>query len=114
MTPSAAASLPVTKAARLLGVHPNTLRAWADQGRIRSLRVNQRGDRRFLVEDLQAFMRKAEAETSRTGSRTDWDAQIESISRLGTRLNHLSSAADIGTAICHGLRELIDYHNVRV
>ena len=28
MTPSAAASLPITKAARVVGVHPNTLRAW--------------------------------------------------------------------------------------
>ncbi len=40
-------TLPITKAARLLGVHPNTLRAWADQGRLRCLRVNARGDRRF-------------------------------------------------------------------
>ena len=45
---------------------------------------------------------------------TDWEAQVDSIARLGTRLNHLSSVADIGTAICLGLRELIDYHNVRV
>ena len=112
-----AASLPITKAARMLGVHPNTLRAWADQGRIRCLRVNRRGDRRFLIDDLQAFMRAAEAGTETTPSRrpgTDWEGQVDSIARLGTRLNHLSSVADIGTAICHGLRELIDYHNVRV
>ncbi len=114
MTPSAAASLPITKAARVLGVHPNTLRAWADQGRIRCLRVNARGDRRFLVDDLEAFVREARTDETDRGSRADWEAQIDSIARLGTRLNHLSSAADIGTAICHGLRELIDYHNVRV
>ncbi|MEN8165544.1 MAG: GAF domain-containing protein [Acidobacteriota bacterium] len=104
-----ATSLPITKAARMLGVHPNTLRAWADQGRIRCLRVNSRGDRRFLIEDLRDFM--AEAEPAPTA---DPKAQIESIARLGTRLNHLVSAADIGTAICHGLREVIEYHNVRV
>jgi diguanylate cyclase (GGDEF)-like protein len=112
-----AASLPITKAARLVGVHPNTLRAWADQGRVRCLRVNNRGDRRFLVDDLQAFMRSAEAKAEtvvRKTPGTDWQGQVDSIARLGTRLNHLSSAADIGTAICHGLRELIDYHNVRV
>ncbi len=113
---SAATSLPVTKAARLLGVHPNTLRAWADQGRVRCLRVNERGDRRFLVDDLHAFMRAAQAEDSASSGDgdTDWEAQVDSIARLGTHLNHLSSVADIGTAICHGLRELIDYHNVRV
>jgi diguanylate cyclase (GGDEF)-like protein len=79
--------------------------------------VNSRGDRRFLIADLQAFMRSAEAEAktvARKAPGTDWQGQVDSIARLGTRLNHLSSAADIGTAICHGLRELIDYHNVRV
>ena len=113
---AAAASLPITKAARMLGVHPNTLRAWADRGRIRCLRVNERGDRRFLMDDLQAFMRAAETEPVPAGARdgTDWEAQVDSIARLGTHLNHLNSVADIGTAICHGLRELIDYHNVRV
>ena len=53
-------TLPITKAARMLGVHPNTLRAWADQGRLRCLRVNARGDRRFLVDDLHTFMGAAE------------------------------------------------------
>ena len=100
----------------MLGVHANTLRAWADQGRIRCLRVNSRGDRRFLVDDLQAFLREVESERDASigDSGTDWEAQVDSIARLGTHLNHLSSVADIGTAICAGLRELIDYHNVRV
>jgi diguanylate cyclase (GGDEF)-like protein/excisionase family DNA binding protein len=109
----AANSLPVTKAARLLGVHPNTLRTWADQGRIPCLRVNSRGDRRFLVEDLHAFMLEAESsDASKLG--TDWEAQIDSIAKLGTRLNHLSSVDEIGNAICHELRQVIDHHNVRV
>ena len=108
-TPS---SLPITKAARLLGVHPNTLRAWADQGRVRCLRVNSRGDRRFLVEDLRTFMTTAEnAPSAEVGPR---EAQIDSIAKLGTRLNHLSTVDEIGAAICVELRQLIDYHNVRV
>ena len=105
----APSSLPITKAARLLGVHPNTLRAWADQGRLRCLRVNDRGDRRFLVEDLQAFIQSAQS-----APEVDWEAQIDSIAKLGTRLNHLSSVDEIGVAICLELRQLIDYHNVRV
>ena len=56
-------TLPITRAARMLGVHPNTLRAWADQGRLRCLRVNVRGDRRFLVDDLRAFVQAAETQT---------------------------------------------------
>jgi len=115
--PSSSA-LPITKAARLLGVHPNTLRAWADQGRLRCLRVNSRGDRRFLVEDLQAFMLEAETipelATPETRLGADWEAQIDSIAKLGTRLNHLSTVDEIGNAICVELRHRIEYHNVRV
>jgi diguanylate cyclase (GGDEF)-like protein/excisionase family DNA binding protein len=54
------ATLTVTKAARLLGVHPNTIRAWSDQGRLRFYRINQRGDRRYRLGDLQRFLAAAE------------------------------------------------------
>ena len=43
-----------------------------------------------------------------------WAAQLESIQQLGTRLNRLSSVYEIGMAIATELRQLIDYHNVRV
>jgi diguanylate cyclase (GGDEF)-like protein/excisionase family DNA binding protein len=54
------ATLSVTKAARLLGVHPNTIRAWSDQGRLRYYRINPRGDRRYRMGDLQRFLDAAE------------------------------------------------------
>ena len=54
------ATLSVTKAARLLGVHPNTIRAWSDQGRLRYYRINPRGDRRYRLGDLQGFLAAAE------------------------------------------------------
>jgi excisionase family DNA binding protein len=38
--------LTVTKAAKRLGVHPNTLRTWADQGLIATIRLPS-GHRRF-------------------------------------------------------------------
>ena len=50
------ATLSVTKAARVLGVHPNTVRAWSDQGRLRYYRINPRGDRRYRLGDLQRFL----------------------------------------------------------
>jgi diguanylate cyclase (GGDEF)-like protein/excisionase family DNA binding protein len=49
-------TLSIAEAARVLGVHPNTLRAWSDAGRIRSYRINARGDRRFRRTDLDAFL----------------------------------------------------------
>ncbi|MBA2275883.1 MAG: helix-turn-helix domain-containing protein, partial [Chloroflexi bacterium] len=45
----------------MLGVHPNTVRAWTDQGRLRCLRINERGDRRYRPADLQVFLRTAGA-----------------------------------------------------
>src|SRR5688500_13255374 len=43
-----------------------------------------------------------------------WTAQLQSIQQLGTRLNRLTSVKEIGDAIATELRQLIDYHNVRV
>jgi diguanylate cyclase (GGDEF)-like protein len=43
-----------------------------------------------------------------------WAAQLQSIQQLGTRLNRLSNVTEIGLAIAKELRQLIDYHNVRV
>jgi diguanylate cyclase (GGDEF)-like protein/excisionase family DNA binding protein len=179
------ATVSVTKAARLLGVHPNTVRAWSDQGRLRYYRINPRGDRRYRLGDLQRFLEAAEidpdeasdhgpdvghptrpehgkvvhlrdragtrrgadwprdpiggvarsdrariAEAGRSASarRSDedaaaaadlarmslWAAQLQSIQQLGSRLNRLTVASDIGNAIATELRDLIDYHNVRV
>src|SRR3954447_4569806 len=54
------ATLSVTKAARLLGVHPNTVRAWSDAGRLRYYRINPRGDRRYRLGGLQRFLAPAE------------------------------------------------------
>ncbi|MEO7665054.1 MAG: GAF domain-containing protein, partial [Candidatus Limnocylindrales bacterium] len=43
-----------------------------------------------------------------------WAAQLQSIQQLGARLSRLGSVEDIGTSIATELRQLIDYHNVRV
>jgi diguanylate cyclase (GGDEF)-like protein len=41
-------------------VHPNTVRAWSDAGRLRYYRINPRGDRRYRMGDLQRFLAAAE------------------------------------------------------
>jgi diguanylate cyclase (GGDEF)-like protein len=43
-----------------------------------------------------------------------WAAQLQSIQQLGVRLSRLTSGHEIGIAIATELRQLIDYHNVRV
>ena len=62
------ATLSVTKAARLLGVHPNTIRTWSDAGRLRYFRINTRGDRRYRLGDLQRFLAAAEPHATGGGS----------------------------------------------
>ncbi|PJF40142.1 MAG: DNA-binding protein [Phototrophicales bacterium] len=47
--------LPLKKAAELLGVHPTTLRRWADAGDI-PVYVTPGGHRRFLEEDITALI----------------------------------------------------------
>ena len=53
------ATLTVARAAQVLGVHPNTIRAWSDAGRLRYYRINPRGDRRYRLGDLQRFLASA-------------------------------------------------------
>ena len=44
--------LSLKEAARLLHVHPNTLRRWTDKGIVKSFCISQRGDRRFTRRDI--------------------------------------------------------------
>ncbi|MBI4328976.1 MAG: helix-turn-helix domain-containing protein [Chloroflexi bacterium] len=48
--------LRVGEAARVLGVHPNTLRKWSNTMDIPSYRVGRRRDRWFTLEDLARFL----------------------------------------------------------
>ena len=55
--------LTVREAARLLHVHPNTLRRWSNEVRIRAYRISPQGDRRFKREEIARFL--AELNTHR-------------------------------------------------
>ncbi len=48
--------LTIREVADLLHVHPNTLRRWSDSGRIKSVRISSRGDRRYKVVDISNFL----------------------------------------------------------
>ena len=48
--------LTIREVARLLHVHPNTLRRWSNNGRIRAYRITERGDRRYKREEIARFL----------------------------------------------------------
>lgn len=51
--------LTIKQASSLLNVHPNTLRNWDKQGRLKSIRIGSRGDRRFAKSIIQNIYQPA-------------------------------------------------------
>lgn len=45
--------LTIRQAAEILNVHVETLRRWDRSGKLKAIRVNDRGDRRYKPEDLK-------------------------------------------------------------
>jgi excisionase family DNA binding protein len=45
--------LRIKEAAEMLGINPETLRRWDNQGRLQAVRMGKRKDRRYKLEDLQ-------------------------------------------------------------
>lgn len=61
--------LKIKEAARLLSVHPTTLRRWDEEGKLKAVRIGSRahpkrkrrdvvGDRRYRLEDIQEFIKE--------------------------------------------------------
>ena len=48
--------LSVREVARLLHIHGNTVRRWADRGIIKAYRITSRGDRRFRRQDIAQYL----------------------------------------------------------
>jgi len=49
--------LTVSEVSQLLHIHPNTVRAWSDNGLLRAYRLGYRRDRRFRLDDIEKFLR---------------------------------------------------------
>jgi excisionase family DNA binding protein len=64
--------LTIREVARLFHVHPNTLRRWSNNGRIRAYRITPRGDRRFKREEIIHFLAEL------NGKMDDYWEEVES------------------------------------
>jgi len=49
--------LTIRQAAEILNVHVETLRRWDKSEKLKAIRVNDRGDRRYRPEDLERLMK---------------------------------------------------------
>src|SRR5829696_3572370 len=97
------ATLSVTKAAHVLGVHPNTVRAWSEAGRLRYYRINERGDRRYRLNDLQRFLAAAEspvaieASPSTRAARRDVGPEAVTLTESPAGLELLADLAEVAS-----------------
>ncbi|NMB56558.1 MerR family transcriptional regulator [Candidatus Beckwithbacteria bacterium] len=49
--------LTIRQAAEILNVHIETLRRWDISGKLKAIKINKRGDRRYKPEDLEKLMK---------------------------------------------------------
>ena len=49
--------LTIRQASEVLNVHVETLRRWDRSGKLKAIRVNDRGDRRYKTEDLEKMLK---------------------------------------------------------
>lgn len=103
---SAGASRPdalisVAQAAALLGVHPNTIRAWTESGRLAAWRINPRGDRRYRRADVERLLAEG---TGQTAPGPDPDAETAVLIRIAHGTVEAGSVAAVCRVAVESLR----------
>ncbi len=96
--------LTLKEAANMLGIHPATLRAWADEGAIPSFRTRG-GHRRFAVEDIQAFLEEHTQGKHVLAQREDQRIVTRALDVTRNRLPHARQGAAWYEAFDEATRE---------
>jgi diguanylate cyclase (GGDEF)-like protein/excisionase family DNA binding protein len=96
----------VAQAAALLGVHPNTVRAWTDAGRLPAYRINARGDRRYRSGDVERLLAEGTATEPPPSTERRVDAELAVLARLTTG----PGASANPTAVCRTAVEALRSH----
>lgn len=84
--------LTLREAANMLGVHPATLRTWADAGIVPSFRTPG-GHRRFALEDVEAFIQARSRGTTSLSTRTTTYLMRSAIEHTRRELPHARAGA---------------------
>ncbi|HEX9634704.1 MAG TPA: GAF domain-containing protein [Candidatus Limnocylindria bacterium] len=96
----------VAQAAALLGVHPNTIRAWAEGGRLTAYRINARGDRRFRRGDVERLLAEGADATGVAVVDEDSAQRERELAVLG-RLAHGTGASPTPAAVSRTAMEAL-------
>lgn len=104
------ALLSVAQAAALLGVHPNTLRAWTEAGRLTAFRINRRGDRRYRRSEVERLLAEGAPEGAPAlpspGATHETDRSTRELATL-IRLAHGSGGGATPTTVSRTAVEIL-------
>lgn len=101
--------VPTKVALKVLGVHPNTLRAWADSGKIKSMRISN-GHRLYDLESLNIKNETAPKRRicyARVSSATRKEELQQQVQLLKAQYPHYEIIQDIGSALSFKRKGLI-------
>ncbi|HET7686526.1 MAG TPA: GAF domain-containing protein [Candidatus Limnocylindria bacterium] len=100
------ALISVAQAAAMLGVHPNTMRAWTDAGRLVAYRINARGDRRYRRGDVERLLTEGAGGegASRVSTPELRDPQLAVLGRITQGTIGVTSAAAVCRVVVEALR----------
>ena len=91
--------LTVQQAAAAIGMHPRTIRRWADAGKLPCYRIGRRGDRRFAVADIDLLRGQAIAAEPRVALYLRVSGRGDQLSSLDTQLRELTDALSTGSEV---------------
>lgn len=108
--PKPDALLSVAQAASLLGVHPNTVRAWTEAGRLTAYRINARGDRRFRHDDVTRILIQDDAGVERDPA----EAELTVFGRIARAVAASPTPGSAARAVVEALRTELSAQRVAV
>ena len=89
----------------MLGVHPNTVRSWTDQGMLSCLRINSRGDRRYMRSELERFL--LHAGEAPAGPQRDLGDAVGHVTSILSRVAELASEGRAAEGLLTSVAQLL-------
>jgi diguanylate cyclase (GGDEF)-like protein/excisionase family DNA binding protein len=98
------ALISVAQAAARLGVHPNTIRSWAEAGRLTAYRINARGDRRFRPADLERLLVEGGEPATVPALGDERDARLALLGKIARAAGSSSNVSAVSRVAVEALR----------